>query len=173
MDYVLISCRALIGTVFLLSAVGKIRGRRRYTDFVTAVRGLAPGLPARGVAPAVIAAEAAVVVLLLRTESAAPGFVVALGLLAAFTAAIGAAVAKDRRVACQCFGASSAPVGAAHLVRNGVLLAAAASGLAAALGGTATGLRAEVVLTALATGVAVAVMTSFTDDIAHLFRPLD
>ncbi len=173
MDYVLICCRILIGMVFLLSAAGKIRGRRNFSDFVTAAHELAPGLPARMVAPAVIAVEAASVVLLIFDDTIAFGFLVALGLLAAFTAVIGAAVIKDKKVACQCFGASSAPVGAAHLFRNAVLLVGAAAGLAAALSGPGTGIELEGAITALVTGAVIALMTLYTDDISQLFRPID
>ncbi|MDQ0983117.1 MULTISPECIES: MauE/DoxX family redox-associated membrane protein [Streptomyces] len=172
MDYVLIACRVLVGLVFLLSAAGKLKGRQEFEDFRAATRALAPGLPERAVAPGVIVLELAVVTLLLFEGAVAAGFLLALGLLTAFTVGIAVAVANARQVVCACFGASSAPVGAAHLVRNTVLLLAGAGGLAAALTGTGTADDIAGAVTASVTGAAVAVMTLFTDDISHLFRPI-
>lgn len=111
MGYLLICCRALIGMVFLLSTAGKIRSRRNFSDFVTTAHELAPRLPARIVAPGVIAFETASVTLLIFDDTIVFGFLVSLGLLTAFTAVIGAAVAKGSEVACRCFGASAVPVG--------------------------------------------------------------
>jgi len=44
-------------------------------------------------------------------------------LIAGFTVALRRVVRSEQQVACRCFGASTAPVGVAHLVRNGALLA--------------------------------------------------
>ncbi|MCX4791742.1 MULTISPECIES: hypothetical protein [unclassified Streptomyces] len=42
---VLAGCRIFVGVVFLVSFVGKVRVRERYTDFIKAAGELAPGLP--------------------------------------------------------------------------------------------------------------------------------
>jgi uncharacterized membrane protein YphA (DoxX/SURF4 family) len=52
---------------------------------------------------------------------------VAAALLAAFTALLSVRIAQGRRPPCACFGSLSArPIGWQHLVRNGLLLGAAA-----------------------------------------------
>ncbi|MCX4799423.1 MULTISPECIES: MauE/DoxX family redox-associated membrane protein [unclassified Streptomyces] len=58
-----------------------------------------------------VVAEAATVVFVALPATALAGFAVAIGLLIAFTTGILVAVRRRRRVLCQCFGTSSAPVG--------------------------------------------------------------
>ncbi|MEW9529358.1 MauE/DoxX family redox-associated membrane protein [Microbispora sp. NPDC049125] len=170
MDYVFAVCRLLVGIVFVTSAVSKLRGRAAYEEFTAATRALAPRLPARPAAALVVAAEVAVAPLLAWRPTVTAGFVTALGLLAAFTAAIVLALRRGRRVPCRCFGASTAPVGPGHLVRNAALIAAASAGAVQA--GTA-GVPADLgpaglAAVALAAGAA-AVLLSAAGDIAGLF----
>ncbi|MEU8197286.1 MauE/DoxX family redox-associated membrane protein [Microbispora amethystogenes] len=178
-------CRLLTGIVFLASAVSKLRGRAAYEEFTAATRALAPRLPARPAAALVAAAEAAVAPLLAWRPTALAGFCVALGLLAAFTVAMAAALRRRRRVLCRCFGASTVPVGPGHLVRNAVLAAAAATGaaqavmtgaLTGALTGSAAGsagapadLGVAGLAAAALTAGAAAVLLSATGEIAGLF----
>jgi len=76
---VLLGCRCAIGLVFVASVLGKVRGREAYVEFIRAAGRLGPDwvtsrIPARMVAGGVIAAEAAVVVLLVLPATAWAGF---------------------------------------------------------------------------------------------------
>ncbi|MFF1449636.1 MauE/DoxX family redox-associated membrane protein [Streptomyces sp. NPDC058274] len=173
MAHVLISCRAFITLVFVLSVAGKLKGRHTFHQFTDSVRALAPRLPAGPTAVAVIVTEAVTVVLLALPMTSLAGFVLATGLLGAFSVAIVATVRRGEQVACRCFGAaSSAPVGPAHLVRNAFLLAGSLTGVlsAQAAGGDAGGVAG--VTTSLVFGAAAAGVTLLTDDISRLLRPL-
>ncbi|KUN19750.1 hypothetical protein AQJ23_35415 [Streptomyces antibioticus] len=173
MAHVLISCRAFIALVFVLSVAGKLRGRHAFLEFTDSVKALAPRLPVRSTAVAVVATEAVIVVLLALPVTPLVGFVLATGLLGAFTVAIGASVRQGRQVACRCFGtASSAPVGLAHLVRNAFLLAGSLTGMLVAPAAGADAGGAPGVTTSLVFGAAAAGVTLLTDDISRLFRPL-
>ncbi|WP_069767012.1 MauE/DoxX family redox-associated membrane protein [Streptomyces sp. LUP30] len=173
MAHVLISCRAFITLVFVLSVAGKVKGRHAFRGFTDSVGALAPRLPAGPAAVSVITAEALTVVLLALPMTPLAGFVLATGLLSAFSVAIGASVRRGEQVACRCFGAAStAPVGPAHLIRNAFLLAGSLAGLLCELmaGGDAVGIAG--VTTSFVFGAAAAGVTLLTDDISRLFRPL-
>ncbi|MEU6425970.1 MauE/DoxX family redox-associated membrane protein [Microbispora sp. NPDC046973] len=176
MAYLFAFCRLLTGIVFLMSAVSKLRGRAAYEEFTVATRALVR-LPARPVAALVVGAEAAVAPLLAWRPTVLAGFCVALGLLVAFTVAIGVALRRGRRVPCRCFGASAVPVGPGHMARNAVLTVAAAAGAiqagtGAVHAGTGVALAglgpAGLAAVALAAGAA-AVLLSAIGEIAGLF----
>ncbi|GIH95209.1 MauE/DoxX family redox-associated membrane protein [Planobispora siamensis] len=175
MEYVLVCCRTLIGVVFVVSAAGKMRSRDAYASFRAAAGELAPRVPvvpAALVPPAVVAGELAVAVLLAVPGAAGAGFATALVLLSVFTAAIAMAVRSRRRVACNCFGTSSAPVGPAQLVRNGVLLTAGLIGMVLTVTVTNPAPEGAGFVTAAVAGLAGAGLVLLTEDIAELFRPL-
>jgi hypothetical protein len=115
---------------------------------------------------AVVATEAAVPVLLLFPAAMFYGFALAGALVAAFTAAIGTALKRGRRALCRCFGASSAPLGPSHLVRNTILLI---STLAGGLALDAQPPRAAGLVVAIAAGLMGAILIVAMDDIAFLF----
>ncbi|WP_328989057.1 hypothetical protein OG394_22790 [Kribbella sp. NBC_01245] len=169
--YALICCQFVFGLVFAVSLASKVRSRAAYAAFVAAVPGLAPGIPVRLAAPAVIAGEAAVVVLVVIPATAVVGFALAVALLLSFTVAIVAAIRRRQKVTCQCFGSSSSPVGPPHVARNAVLLLIALTGLAAGLdpGQAMPGLG--VLVSAVLTGAVAAGAVLLTDEIADLFRP--
>jgi hypothetical protein len=176
MGYVVLGCRCVVGLVFVTSVVGKLRGRTAFAGFVAAAGRLGPGwvvsrVPAGVVAGGVVAAEAAVLVLLLHPSTAWAGFVLA-GLLAlAFAAAVLAALRRGDRAPCHCFGGSAGSVGGVHLVRNVVLVAAAGLGLA--VGAAPTGPLAPAgVIAAVVAGAVVAAVVVTADDVAELFRPV-
>jgi hypothetical protein len=118
----------------------------------------------------VIAGEAVVVLAMVVPGAAAAGFAIAALLLIAFTAGILQAIRGRQKVSCQCFGASSVPVGPAHVVRNGFLLLLAAAGLAGALATSHSPPSPGVLITAVATGAIAAAVAIYTDEIADLFR---
>ncbi|MFH8790772.1 MauE/DoxX family redox-associated membrane protein [Streptomyces roseoverticillatus] len=170
-----IGIQCLIGAVFLASSAGKLTGRRAFDRFVSSVAGMrvVPFRSARSVARAVVAAEGAVCVSLAVPVPAATvvGLAIAAGLLAVFTAGIALSVRRGVRTPCRCFGASQAPLGPRHIIRNLALTAAAVTGAAAVTaGGTATpGGVAVAVLGGLLLGALVAAL----DDILDLFRPVE
>jgi hypothetical protein len=173
--YVVLGCRCVVGLVFVASLVGKLRGRKVYAGFVVAAGRLAPGwvvsrVPARVVAGGVIAAEAAVLVLLVLPGTALVGFVLAVLLALAFAAAVLAALRGGDRAPCHCFGVSARPVGGVHIARNVVLAAVAGLGLAA--GGAAGPLEPAGVVTAVVAGAVVAAAVVVAEDVAALFRPV-
>jgi hypothetical protein len=176
MGYVVLGCRCVVGLVFVVSVVGKLRGRRAYAGFVAATGRLGPGwvvsrVPSDVLAGGVIAAEAAVLVLMVLPGTAWAGFVLAGLLASAFAAAVLAALRRRDRAPCHCFGGSARPIGGVHLVRNVVLAAAAGLGLAA--GAAAAGpLEPAGVVVAVVAGAVVAAVVVTADDVADLFRPV-
>jgi hypothetical protein len=181
-DYVVLAARCLVGVVFAVSALSKLRTGRALRDFTASLAqfGVRPGRR-RPVAVAVAGAEAAVPVLLALALAGSPaagataravaaaGFGLAALLLAGFTVAIARAVRRGVRAPCRCFGASATPLGAQHLVRNGLLLAGAAVGLAGVVAGPAGPADlAGAAVAVLAGSVAGALVTAF-DDLLDLF----
>ncbi|GIH67168.1 MauE/DoxX family redox-associated membrane protein [Microbispora siamensis] len=124
MGYVSLSLRLALAGVLLVSAVGKARDR---DAFVAAVRriGRVRGRGSSAAVAALVAAGELTAALTLPWPATAPfGLGLAGALLVAFTVALAVAVRAGTGGPCACFGPSSAPVGARHLVRNAVLLAA-------------------------------------------------
>ncbi|MEV5749297.1 MauE/DoxX family redox-associated membrane protein [Actinoallomurus sp. NPDC052308] len=158
-----IGSACLIGLVFAVSAVSKLRD---LDGFARSVPALVPAWPGRARLLAVVttALEALVPLLLVAPPTTSYGFSLAAVLLAAFTTAIAAAIRRGRRATCRCFGPSSAPLGPRHLVRNGVLFSCAA------LGGLSPGglPPAAGVAVAAAAGLVGAVLIVFLDDIVDL-----
>jgi Methylamine utilisation protein MauE len=165
MEYVGVGCASLIGWVFLASAISKLRHFGEFTRSLPALAPVRPG-QVRPLAMAVAATEAAVPVLLLFPAAVFYGFALAGALLAAFTAAIGTALKRGRRAPCPCFGASSAPLGPSHLVRNAILVI---STLAGGLALDAQPPQAGGLVVAIAAGLVGAILIVAMDDIAFLF----
>lgn len=183
MVHVLVACRCLLAVVFAASAFGKLRSRRAFEEFTSATRRLAPGWairPLRGtgattgahrLAAVVVAGELAIPPLLLLPGVDGVGFALAGLLLAAFTAAVAAALRHGDRVTCHCFGAADQPLHPAHVVRNLLLLAVAGTGLVLTLAAPA----AAPTLTGVAVGAGAAVVAALPvllfDDLLDLFTP--
>jgi hypothetical protein len=164
MEYVRIGCACLIGLVFVVTAMSKARD---FGGFARSLPELVPVRPVlvRPLAGGVVALEALVPLLIAVPPATAYGLGLAAVLLAAFTVAIGAALARGRRAPCRCFGASSTPIGPRHLARNGLLLTAAVLG---ALSPAGLPPLAGVVVT-VAAGLVGAILVVFFDDIVDLF----
>jgi hypothetical protein len=165
MEYVGVGFASLIGWVFLASAISKLRHFGEFTRSLPALAPVRAG-QVRPLAMTVVATEAAVPVLLLIPAAKFYGFALAGALLAAFTAAIGTALKRGRRAPCQCFGASSTPLGPGHLVRNSILLI---STLAGGLALDAQPQQAAGLVVAIAAGLVGAILIVAIDDIAFLF----
>jgi len=180
---VIIGARCLVGVVFLVSAVTKLRSSAAFAEFVASLRatGLVPARWARRVAVAMVLTEAAIPALLAAPVLvevppllAAAGFALAAGLLGVFTAGLGLAVSRGVRTPCRCFGASAAPLGLPQIVRNALLTVTAAAGLVAVLaaGSAGTGqMHPATVAMAGAVGLVLAVLAISFDDLVDLFRP--
>ncbi|WP_020554394.1 MauE/DoxX family redox-associated membrane protein [Embleya scabrispora] len=170
MGYIYVGCACLIGLVFAASAVTKLRD---FDGFVDSIPGLVPmrAGSTRPIGYAVVAGEISVPVLVPVPPTRGPGFAIAGVLLAAFTAAIGAALRRGRRSSCRCFGASDAPLGPRHLVRNGVLLAASIAGLSATGVGSSADLLPPLAgcAVAMVVGLVGALLIISLDDIVDLF----
>ena len=121
---VLLASRVILSIIFAVAGIAKLRdpaGTAQMLHDFGLPRGSA-GIFAR----LLPLGELIIAAALLPTASARWGGVAALVLLAAFTAAIVVNLALGRKPACRCFGqVASAPIGAATLARNVVLLAAA------------------------------------------------
>ncbi|HET6856331.1 MAG TPA: MauE/DoxX family redox-associated membrane protein [Streptomyces sp.] len=166
--------RVLVGTVFLIALVSKVASRRAFAAFAGSVAELSP-LPAsasRSLAYAVAAGEFLVCLLLVMPAplAAGLGFAWAAALLLAFAVAVGCAVARGSRSTCRCFGASTAPLGVRHVVRN-LVLAVGAAGAAAVTQTTGSGHPAGLVIAALA-GLLLGGLLAALDSIVDLFRPV-
>jgi len=126
MSAVLVALRLLLAAVLALAACAKLAdrdGARR------AARDL--GLPARLAGPAgalLPLVETAVAAALVPAQTARVAALASAGLLAAFTVAIAAALARGRRPDCGCFGRLHAKqIGPGAIARNGGLLLLAAA----------------------------------------------
>ncbi|MFD0151339.1 MauE/DoxX family redox-associated membrane protein [Streptomyces sp. NPDC055721] len=162
---------SLLGTL-LVSGIGKIRAPRDSRVMVEEVLGrTAPGL--RRYAPigagALIGAELATAIALIPgLPSRAFGFAAALLLFAVFTGVAVHSARSRTKIVCACFGRAASPLGVRHVVRNALLTAMAAGGLALAFTTDAgTGELAGLALAA-AFSLVFTVVIAFLDDIASL-----
>jgi len=177
MTYLLVACGVVLTGVFATSAASKLRGRAAFAEFVTATARIGGFRPdqARPMAMVVAGAEAAIVLGFITAALAASRVLAGLAtagsalLLAVFTGAIVRAMRRGAAVPCRCFGASKTPLGRRHLVRNAVLLVAAALGLATALAAGSAPVHPAGLAVAAGAGVLVAILAIATDEIADLF----
>lgn len=175
MQYLSFGVTFLVGVVFAVSTVSRL-GPGQWRDFVESTRrllgaflpsGAASGAVARLVAPAVTAAEAAVVVLLVPARAVA--LTLAALLLTAFGVAIALALRRGVATACRCFG-GSAELSPWHLARNALLLAATGTGLLAAPAAPGSADLGALLVAAAAALVAGMVLVRL-DDVGELFGP--
>ena len=99
-----------------VAAFSKLRSVTSYRDFAESLR----PLKATRLAPVVVGAEVLVVVLLL-TEWALLGYLLAAGLLLVFVIEISRSLRHDVPVSCRCFGGRGGQLGRRHVVRNALL----------------------------------------------------
>jgi hypothetical protein len=128
-----IALRILLGVVFGVAFLSKVRSRAAFREFAASLRDISwLGVTERSaVGLAIPALEIGTVLLLAMPSAAVWGFATASVLLAAFTAVTGRELARGRRIRCRCFGAGAARIGAPQIVRNLVLLAGSCAGLLA------------------------------------------
>ncbi|GAB3933752.1 methylamine utilization protein MauE [Kribbella albertanoniae] len=175
MIYLLLGCCLCLAFVFGQSAASKT-GSKAFRDFAGSagpLEILPTGLRVPAAAGVVVAEVTLTVALLvgaffsLRFVATA-GFLLAVLLLLAFTAAIVVTLRRGIRKPCKCFGAATTPLGRAHVVRNVLLLAAAVAGLVAGATSTASAEPAGVAIAAVAGLVGGLLVTRF-DDLVELF----
>lgn len=173
--YLVLGCRVLLVIVFVVSLVGKVRGRDAFDEFVGATRRLLPitvrARPAWLVALGVAGLETVVVLALLLPGGARVGFLLAAMMLTAFTLAILVALRRGERAPCRCFGASSTrPLGIVPIVRNAVLLTVTVLGVIGVALTPATAFAPAGVAVAAVAAVVVAVPVILSEEIVDLFR---
>ncbi|MGI5128074.1 MauE/DoxX family redox-associated membrane protein [Pseudonocardia sp. CA-107938] len=162
-----VGCCWLVAVVFAISATGKLRTAAVRAAFRRSVAGMAV-LPAGVVGPvaaAVPVLEALAAVLLVVPPTAVLGCGLALVLVGAFSTGIVIVLRRGTKAACLCFGTTERPYRAAHLVRNGLLAAAALAG--AVLSGYPVDLLAALIM--VVGGVLVALVLVAFDDLLDLF----
>jgi methylamine utilization protein MauE len=171
MTLVVLAARVLLGAVFAVAVVEKLRDGRAFRRFVAALVG--PGWAVRLSIVAVILAESGVAGLLLLPGSGSwsvpAGFGLALALLAAFSVAAGRALRREVRLSCGCLGGSSGPVSRETLHRNAVLALAAGVGLAGSATADAAPLSAGAAAAA-GFGLAAAIVVVRFDELRALVR---
>ena len=170
MDAVDVGCRWLLGVVLVLAAAGKAWGRRPFEDFIQTLGRF--GFPRAWAGPplaaTVIAAEALSALLLLAVPLA--GYAATLVLLGGFTVGLARVWRGGEPVRCRCFGASDTPVGGAHLVRNGLLLAVAVVGVFSHRAGLGAPVSLGMGVLAGALGALTGLFVTRWDDLVFLLR---
>jgi NADH:ubiquinone oxidoreductase subunit 2 (subunit N) len=172
MTYAVLTCRGLIGLVFAVSTIAKIRGPGAYREFSSWLAALPVPLARTRALPAVlVGGEAAIVVLVAVPDTAVAGLILAASYLAVIAAGTVTITRLDSGVACWCFGPSRSPVGARHLVRDSILLLVAVTGavIDAQWSGRNIANPAEIVLSLLA-ALTGATFFVFTDDLIAIFE---
>ncbi|MFC4035035.1 MauE/DoxX family redox-associated membrane protein [Streptomyces polygonati] len=172
-----VESRLILAMVFTLSAVVKVRSAPARAGFRAAfgalggrlVRRATGTLAGRALPGAVPAVEVALAAGLLVPASADPALAGAVVVLAAFGAALAAALRRGAAVSCNCFGVSHRPVSRAQLARNTLLVAVAVLGLLGSRGDSGAG---PVGLPALLVGLlgagAAAWIVSLWEDLTDL-----
>jgi hypothetical protein len=164
--YVALSCRCLVGLIFLVSFATKVTpgAFRAFAESLHTMNVL-PAPLVRVVAPGVVFAELAVAAALVWTPSARAGALLAAVLLISFSAAIVMSLARHANASCRCFGAGGGRLGVRHVVRNALLFAAC---LPVVFGSDAQA-DPQVALTAAGAGVVAALLVLGMDPVAELF----
>lgn len=174
MRYLEIGTRALLAVVFVVALAGKVSGRAGYRAFLESLRQMdvVPVAALRPVAATTVAAEAAIVSLLLVPVrwTGAVGLALAGVVLATFTTVVARTVRRGRRTSCHCFGASDTPLGQQHVARNVALTAVAGLGLAASQ--SAGELELAAASLAIVAGLVMGALVTVLDDLVALYRPL-
>ena len=131
MQYVLVVIQVVTAATFLVSGVSKVL---RPDELSAALRLSHVPSPIARAATSVPLVEIALslLVVLLTGTALTVAFGAAVALLVGFTGWMAWILARGLRVRCGCFGSSGSEVGRQTLLRNGLLIAIAAAGLALA-----------------------------------------
>lgn len=170
-----VTCVFLLTGVLAVSLISKLHKRTTFAAFAEALveLELTPRSWARPVAAMSIASEAIALIALWWPAGPLPGLTLTTALFAVFTVALTVAVRRGSRAGCHCFGASSSPVNRWHVLRAGLLCAAAGVALGGAAAGAAdplVGLQApQALAAAVVAAVGVAALV-WLDELVWLFR---
>jgi hypothetical protein len=161
-------CRGVIILVFAASVIAKVRNIQSYREFAAWVAILPIPLARVRVLPfCLIGVEGAIVVLTAIPWSSLAGLGLAGCCLGGMTVGTVVIMRKDANVSCWCFGPSRSPMGARHLVRDGILLAAAADGAMRTNWSSVSFADMAITIWAVLTGTTFLV---FVDDLISLFH---
>lgn len=126
-------CRLVLGFVFALSLVGKLRHVQTFRQTILTFR-LLPDQLVRIATWFFLGCELLVVLgSMLGEVFLLPTFLLAAFLLLLFSAAMASVLVRQMRTPCSCFGKSDKPISVADLWRNGGFLCCALGGCALAL----------------------------------------
>lgn len=172
LSYLVLTLRALLAGVFLVSVVGKARGPESFTAFTGAVRrvGRVPDRFATPAAAGMVALEAGIVALLVVPAAQTVGFAVAAVTLLGLAVVLAAALRRGTTTPCRCFGVTDAPIARRHVWRNAVLAACAAGGAVLAPGAGGLSVHPAAVPLCLVGAVVAVAGVVFLDDLAYLLR---
>ncbi|GAB4108585.1 MAG: hypothetical protein OHK0022_60200 [Roseiflexaceae bacterium] len=132
LPYAVAFAQLVIGLVFALSAVGKLRNIRQFARTITAFQ-VFPSYLSMPFAVIMLLSEIAVVVLVLMGGNLLiSGFLLAALLLTAFALALASALVRRIQTSCNCFGTTTKPISSLDLWRNGGLVVCALLGAGAA-----------------------------------------
>jgi len=160
----------MLGVVLVLAAGSKAHGRKPFRDFIQTLErfGFPKAWVGAPLAATMILAETASVLLLLVVPGA--GYALALVLFSGFTLGIARVLRRGEKVRCRCFGASETPMGVAHLVRNGLLIAVTLLGAVSHGAGPHASAPAGVGLVAGVLGALTGFFITRWDDLVFLLR---
>jgi methylamine utilization protein MauE len=168
-----LACRVLLGAVFAVSVISKVRGPAAWQSYSDWLRGM-PLQPLSGpAAPVLLVLAEVAVVGLVASPFPVAGLVAGALLSLALTLGLAAAIRRGSWQPCHCFGTSSEPLSPQHVIRNGLLFTLAVTGLATAVSASAAAwpAGAQAGLAAIG-GLAAAVLVIFFSDIADLVVPV-
>jgi hypothetical protein len=121
-------CRLVLGFVFALSLLGKLRNVQKFRQTILNFRQL-PDWLVGGATPLFLGCEFLVVLgIMLGGMFLFPTFLLAALLLILFSGAMASVLVRQIRTACDCFGKSDKPVSVEDLWRNGGFLCCALGG---------------------------------------------
>lgn len=170
-DELFLLARAVAVVTFGLSAAAKLRDLDGFHHTITTFR-LASDRQARLLAPAVLAVELLLVLLLAVGRTAAIGLVGTTVLLLAYTAILANARAHSATIGCNCFGQTASKLSWYDVARNVGLLAVSISGLVAAARGAGTPPAADAALLTAAGAGITALLINLEVVVETLRRPI-
>ncbi|MEM8536022.1 MAG: MauE/DoxX family redox-associated membrane protein [Chloroflexota bacterium] len=135
--YVLVFCRIVIGLLFAISAINKLRDFGSFAQTITRFR-ILPGHLSTPAACIFVAAEVIITIMMVFGGVWLwPGFLFTILLLVAFSVALGSVLARNIQTSCNCFGNTDKPVSTADIWRNlGFTLCAIGGCVALSIAGT-------------------------------------
>ena len=187
MSSFLVGVVAMLWIVFGMSAASKFRSGERQRAFAESLRALRL-LPDRVLRPVSVGITCVEIGIFVGLSLSAFGLVtgvvgapsvviatlaVAVGLLVVMTGGIALALARGAMGTCACFGVSDQPLSRRHVVRNGLLLLVALSGVAVANDIPPGDVDPLGVALAGVVGAVVAFILIRLDDLIDLFAPVN